>query len=67
MGGIYIMTNISFLTLKVVKEKSGRYNIDRKINNPQAVYEVATQVIEIQDQAEESMWMITLDTKNQII
>lgn len=57
------MTNISFLTLKVVKEKSGRYNIDRKINNPQALYDIATQVIEIQDHAEESMWMITLDTK----
>lgn len=57
------MTNISFLTLKVVKEKSGRYNIDRKINNPQALYDIATQAIEIQDQAEESMWMVTLDTK----
>jgi len=57
------MANISFFSLKVVKEKSVRYNIDRHITSPQAVYEVATQVIEIQDQAEESMWMITLDTK----
>ena len=60
------MTNISFFSLKVVKEKSGRYNIDRKINDPQALYDIATQVIGIQDQAEESLWMITLDTKNQI-
>lgn len=57
------MANISFFSLKVVKEKSVRYNIDRHITSPQALYNVATQVIEIQDQAEESMWMITTDVK----
>jgi DNA repair protein RadC len=56
------MVNISFFSLKVVREKTGRYDIERKINNPQSLYDIATQVIEIQDQAEESMWMITLDT-----
>lgn len=60
------MTNISFFNLKVVKEKSGRYNIGKKISNPQDIYDVAINVIEIQDQPEESLWMLTLDTKNNI-
>lgn len=60
------LTNISFLNLKVVKEKSGRYEVQRKITKPSDCYEVAEKVIEIIDAAEESMWLITLDTKGNI-
>ena len=60
------MVNISFLNLVVVKEKSSRYDVQKKINSPKDIYDIAVKVIKAGEQAEENLWLITLDTKNNI-
>lgn len=60
------MTNISLLGLRIVKEKSGRYDIDRKITGPTDIHRVAVEVLELDTYTEEVFSIITLDTKNKI-
>ena len=63
------MTNLSILNLKVVKEKEVNYNgnwENKKINGPEKVVDVAINVLELHEQAEESFYIFTLDTKCQI-
>jgi len=60
------MVNISFLSLRVVKENSGRYDVNKKIQSPEDVFEVVQKVIKASEYPEENLWMITLDTKNNI-
>lgn len=65
----FIMINLSILNLKVVKEKEVNYNGNwgnKKINAPEKVVDVAIDVLKLQEKAEESFYMCTLDTKNQI-
>jgi len=57
------MINISTFTLKVVREKTARYELERTIRNPMDCYNVATEVIKLHEQTEETMQMITLDVK----
>src|SRR5690554_4956560 len=60
------MVNISFLNLRVTKESSGRYDVNKKIQSPEDVYSVVQKVIKASEYAEENLWLITLDTKNNI-
>ena len=61
------MVNLSILNLKVVKEKEVNYDwADKKINSPEKVAEVAINVLGLHEQAEESFYIFTLDTKNKI-
>lgn len=60
------MVNISFLNLKVVKETSGRYDVRKKIQSPNDIFNIAQNVIRCNEYAEENLWLITLDTKNNI-
>lgn len=60
------MVNISFFNLKVVKEGSGRYDVRKKIQSPDDVFNIAQNVIRASEHAEENLWLITLDTKNNI-
>ncbi len=63
------MLSLSILSLKVVKEKEVNYDsgwTDKKINSPEKVAEVAINVLELHEQAEESFYIFTLDTKNKI-
>lgn len=63
------MVNLSILNLKVVKEREINYNsnwTDKKINSPEKIAEVAINVLELHEQAEESFYIFTLDTKNKI-
>lgn len=60
------MINISFLNLRVVKENAGRYDVSKKIQSPKDVFEVVQKVIKASEYPEENLWMITLDTKNNI-
>jgi DNA repair protein RadC len=63
----FIMVNLSILNLKVVKEKEVNYDwADKKINSPEKVAEVAINVLGLHEQAEESFYIFTLDTKNKI-
>ena len=60
------MVNISFLNLKVVKETSGRYDVRKKIQSPNDIFNIAQNVIRGNEYAEENLWLITLDIKNNI-
>jgi DNA repair protein RadC len=60
------MINISFLNLKVIKENSGRYDVSKKIQSPEDVFEIVQKVIKASEYAEENLWLITLNTKNDI-
>ena len=63
------MTSLSILNLKVVKEKEVNYNgnwENKKINAPEKAVDVAINVLELHAKAEESFYIFTLDTKNQI-
>ena len=60
------MTNISLLNLRVVKEKSGRYEVEKYIKNPEDIKNIAIKVLELNSQPEEIFAIITLDTKNKI-
>lgn len=60
------MVNISFLNLKVVKETSGRYDVNKKIQCPNDIFNIAQNVIRAGEYPEENLWLITLDTKNNI-
>lgn len=60
------MINIQKYTLRVVKEKGGRYDLDRRISKPEAARDVFVEVLELHMRAEEVFAMITLDVKNKI-
>ena len=60
------MVNISFLNLRVVKETSRRYDVDKKIQCPHDIFNIAQNVIRASEYPEENLWLITLDTKNNI-
>ena len=63
------MLNLSILSLRVVKEREVNYDsnwADKKINSPEKVAEVAINVLGLHEQAEESFYIFTLDTKNKI-
>lgn len=60
------MNTFSTFSLKVVKEKSARYEIDKRVTKPEIAYEIATEILEMDSQPEETLWLITLDTKNNI-
>ena len=61
------MVNISILNLKVVKEKEVNYDwANKSINSPEKVADVAINVLELHERAEESFYIFTLDIKNQI-
>ena len=60
------MINISFLSLRVIKENAGRYDVQKKIQSPKDVYEVLQKVIKASEYPEENLWLLTLDTKNNI-
>lgn len=41
------MVNISFLNLRVVKETSGRYDVRKKIQSPNDIFNIAQNVIQM--------------------
>lgn len=61
------MINISTYSLRVVKESSGRYDIDCKILNcPRVAVDLVNSVIELDSRTEELLVLCTLDTKNKV-
>ncbi|MBO8161113.1 MAG: JAB domain-containing protein [Thermosipho sp. (in: Bacteria)] len=57
------MTNIQLLKLKVVKEKGARYDVPKKVTCPDDIKKIAIEVLELDEQAEEVLALVTLDTK----
>ncbi len=60
------MVNISLLSLRVVKETSKRYDVSKRIQSPDDVFNIAKNVLRANEHAEENLWLITLNTKNDI-
>jgi len=52
--------------LRIVKEKEGVYDLDRKITGPKGVVRVLNEVTELNQRSEEVFVMLTLDIKNSI-
>ena len=62
-----MMINLSILNLKVVKEKEVNYDwANKSIDAPEKVVDVAINVLELHERAEESFYIFTLDVKNRI-
>lgn len=63
------MLSLSILNLRVVKEQEVNYSgkwENKKIDAPEKAVIVAINVLKLQENAEESFYIFTLDTKNQI-
>lgn len=60
------MINISTFSLRVVKENSGRYDINKKITRPEDIFNTLETVLSMSEMTEENLIMITLNTKNNI-
>jgi len=52
--------------LRIVKEKEGVYDLDRKITGPDGVVRVLNEVTELNQRTEEVFVMLTLDIKKSI-
>lgn len=59
---------IKLFTLKVVKEKNIKYEagLTEKIMSPEPIYKIATEGLKLQEKAEESLYLVTLDAANQV-
>lgn len=62
------MKKISILNLRVVKEREVDYNtgLGLKVTQPEVIFNIAIDGLQLHEQAEESFYICTLDTKNQI-
>ena len=62
------MTSISLLNLRVVKEREVDYNtgLGLKVAQPEVIFNIAIDGLQLHEQAEESFYICTLDTKNQV-
>ncbi len=62
------MTNISLFNLKVVKEREIDYEtgLETRITQPDTILNIAIDGLQIHQQAIESFYMFTLDTKNKV-
>lgn len=62
------MTSISLLGLRVVKEREVDYNtgLGLRVTQPEVILNIAINGLQIHEQAEESFYIFTLDTKNQV-
>ena len=61
------MVNISTYGLRVIKEKSGRYDIEsRKVTCPSDTVDIFNKVLELNNRAEEVLALMTLDTKHNV-
>lgn len=61
------MINLTQLSLEVIKVKSGRYPLEKKISSPDDLYETFKAVLKMDCQAEEIFAIIALDTKFKIV
>ena len=62
------MNKISILNLRVVKEREVNYNAGLwlKVTQPENILDIAIDGLRLHEQAEESFYICTLDTKNQV-
>ena len=60
------MVNISVYNLRVIKEKSGRYDVEKNISSPKIATKIFNDVLELDTRSEEVLALMTLDTKNKV-
>jgi DNA repair protein RadC len=60
------MINIQKYSLRVVKEKGGRYDLERKVTNPESAKNVFVDVLDLDKRTEEVFAIIILDVQSQI-
>ena len=66
-GGIKKMTNLSILNLKVVKEKEVEYEgLEMRVTQPEIIFNIAINGLQVHQQTIESFYTFTLDTKNKV-
>ncbi len=58
---------VSFERVVLVKEKVGRYELPRKIGNPEDVYKAITTITNVQEEAQEVFGILILNNKNKIV
>jgi DNA repair protein RadC len=59
------MKNVAFYSIKLVKEKTSRYDIVA-IKNPQTVYDSIMKIINLEEKDVENLILVALNTKNYI-
>jgi DNA repair protein RadC len=60
------MVNIKKYSLRLVKETSSLYDVDKKIKTPRDIYSVLSSVYDITEEPEEVVVLVTLDIKNNV-
>ena len=58
---------VSFERVVLVKEKVGRYELPKKISNPDQVYKAITTITSAEEEAQEVFGVLILNTKNKIV
>ncbi len=58
---------VVFEKVVLVKEKVGRYELPRKISNPDQVYKAITAITNVEGEAQEVFGILILNTKNKIV
>lgn len=58
------MVNINFYSLRLVKEESARYDIDKNVNTPENAYKALKALCEMDKEPEEVLCLLTLNNKN---
>lgn len=53
-------------TLKLVKEKAGRYDLERKVSSSTLAGEIMSQVFDMENLTQEIFVMLTLDAQNRV-
>lgn len=61
------MTNVNVYDIRLVKEKGGRYNVEKYINKPEDVQQYAINVLELDERTEEVMGMLIVNAKNRVL
>lgn len=60
------MKNVTTYRLQIMKEKTSRYDITKKISAPIDAYTTVTKIFSMEEEAEEVLVMLTLNTKNSV-
>lgn len=62
------MENIKVYSLRQVKEKEVKYDLDKKtVSDPSTIFNILNEVLDLSEQAQEMFGIIMLNTKNKII
>ena len=58
--------NISISKVKLVREPAHRYDVEKQISSPDSAVKVINAVLDLEDEAQEVLGVLFLDTKNKV-